>query len=80
MPTEKMAVGIWTVRMLTKLNNRVKKQSLKWSQALLWWSFSSIGLMSLATPLLPMARPCRNLGSISRYRYVQSPAVGPCLK
>ena len=25
MPTEKMAVGIWTVRMLTKLNNRVKK-------------------------------------------------------
>ena len=30
MPTEKMAVGIWTVRMLTKLNNRVKKQSLKW--------------------------------------------------
>ena len=23
-----MAVGIWTVRMLTKLNNRVKKQSL----------------------------------------------------
>ena len=28
MPTEKKAVGIWTVRMLTKLNNRVKKQSL----------------------------------------------------
>ena len=25
MPTEKMAVGIWTVRMLTKLNNRVTK-------------------------------------------------------
>ena len=25
MPTEKKAVGIWTVRMLTKLNNRVKK-------------------------------------------------------
>ena len=30
MPTEKKAVGIWTVRMLTKLNNRVKKQSLTW--------------------------------------------------
>ena len=29
MPTEKKTVGIWTVRMLTKLNNRVKKQSLK---------------------------------------------------
>ena len=28
MPTEKKTVGIWTVRMLTKLNNRVKKQSL----------------------------------------------------
>ena len=28
MPTEKKAVGIWTVRMLTKLNNKVKKQSL----------------------------------------------------
>ena len=28
MPTEKKAVGIWTMHMLTKLNNRVKKQSL----------------------------------------------------
>ena len=28
---KKKAVGIWTVRMLTKLNNRVKKQSLTWS-------------------------------------------------
>ena len=28
MPTEKMAVGTWTVRVLTQLNNRVKKQSL----------------------------------------------------
>ena len=32
MPTEKNAVGIWTVRMLTKLNNRVKKQSLIFSE------------------------------------------------
>ena len=35
MPTEKKAVGIWTVRMLTKLNNRVKKQSLKYCKDVL---------------------------------------------
>ena len=42
MPTEKMAVGIRTVRMLTKLNNRVKKQSL---------------MCSLGSPLPTFDRP-----------------------
>ena len=41
-----MAVGIWTVRMLTKLNNGVKKkQSLIWT--CLYFSFFTDILLSM---------------------------------